>query len=177
MAIFDSILFEGQQADEYKARKEKEKADKEAAEEKRRSRRHDSSFKDPNTAGHKKLYSHYSKSEDSRYKGDGDVKRHVFESDEDKERASKARDIVSKDFKYKSDKSGEYLDKAEKTTGRESSENFDKGWDWYKKQSNAYMYSGEAEDKVNKALRKNPNRFDKQNKNESCGIFESVQMI
>lgn len=40
MAIFDNILFEGKQADEYKARKTKEVEDKKAAEEEREKRRY-----------------------------------------------------------------------------------------------------------------------------------------
>ena len=80
MSIFDNVLFEGQQADEYKARKEKEAADRHAKEMMRADRY------DPVYTGGRIEYS-----------GPGDKDKYRNPSKSDKDRSSKAEELVNRE--------------------------------------------------------------------------------
>ena len=138
MAIFDNVLFEGQQADEYKARKEKEKADKEAAE----------------TARNKRRYG-----EDD-YSGPGNKSKDTSSwknTKKDLERSNKAGNMVSRETNRRIEKS---IDDLNSGSGYSSDDTF-----------RVIDNRRVAKDAANRHLRRHGS------KNESVGIFESVELI
>ena len=132
MAIFDSVLFEGQQADEYKARKEKEKADKKAAEKANEDRRYNRDYYYGDSyayqsPGHKKMSnSFFSEPDNSNlYRGEGNRRDYMLIGKDDSDRSDKANKMVrdEKDKRYSEydHKNKEYYDASSKA--RESEVN------------------------------------------------------
>ena len=208
MGIFDSVLFEGQQADEYKAKKEKEAADKKTAEKERDDRRYQRkyygnsySYKSP---GAKKTYDSFINPK--QYKGEGDRDDYMFISKDDSNRSDNAMKMVkdernkrwdaydkssndyfkATDDANKSKPSGDrpkglfkgkekmqYDKQVEKhNTAKEKADEHKKKMESDKKSYYRAIDNGEyAVDAANRHLRRHGS------KNESVGIFESVELV
>ena len=142
MAIFDSILFEGQQADEYKARKEKERKELEHNDQHHRDR----TFKTYSI--NNRFYNNSDKNVESVGKGHKQVEKHIQNS------IDKGRKYVDR----LNDPNVSEKDLEDAVNNINNSYNNTK-----------HIYS--ATDAASRHARRHGS------KNESTGIFESVQMI
>ena len=158
MAIFDNILFEGQQADEYKVRKAKEAADKKTAEENRNERRYG--------------YKRWDQDTGDRYRNaPDDVRKNSSHEDKVKDyyRSNQSNFAVMRNRNKK------FVDAMNNPNDEKKQERFQD----MRKNNNAYV------DAANRHIRRHKlDNYDKDEMREeedayeeSCGIFESVQMI